>query len=219
VGVPGLNARTADSDPDFKEMLRFFDETLSVADMALGRVRYFDVSGDIEDEFKIIRTENEVFELMRLSRAPGQSIEDLRSVNVFFVRGFAGSLFSVLGVAPGIPAMMGVHGQVGTGLIFSAENLGGTQGNRLVGQVLAHELGHYLGLAHTTELSGTVDWLEDTPWCTDIRRERLENCPDYDNLMFPIASFRDRVALSDDQVFILRANPLVAPAGDVTSGN
>jgi hypothetical protein len=114
----------------------------------------------------------------------------------------------VLGVSAGIPGAAGVHGSPGTGLVFSADNLRGAGGATLVGQVLAHEFGHFIGLFHTTESQGGgTDQLDDTPVC-DIRNTSLQNCPDASNLMFPTALFRNFLEVSDGQILIARANPL-----------
>ena len=210
VGVPGLNSMTADSDSDFADMMDEFDSVMRLAGIRLGEVRYFDVTGDIEDTFEVIYTQQAAFDLVTLTRQPGSERRELLSANVFFIRGFSGNeMSSVLGISTGIPGVPGIHGQQGTGLVFSSEYLGGRGGSELVGQVLAHELGHFLGLFHTTEQSGgQTDHLADTPECADISRGNLGACPDYENLMFPIAAPRSDLVVSEGQSVILRANPL-----------
>ncbi len=217
VGADGLTAETAVGDPAFARLIESFNSVYSTANVEVGEVRYFDVGGDILDRFQVIRDSNEVYELVRLSRQPGSTRDALLSANVFFIQGFAGQSSSVLGISTGIPGAAGVHGQAGTGLVFSAEYLrqtGNVNGPQLVGQVLAHELGHYLGLFHTTEQSGgQFDQLDDTERCSTIENGNLAACADYNNLMFPIAAIRNTLELSDGQVSIIRANPLTKPVG------
>lgn len=74
-------------------------------------------------------------------------------------------------------------------------------------RIAAHEIGHYLGLGHTTELNGAADLLEDTPACADIANGP---CPDADNLMFPISVLREPI-LTPDQVFVIERSPLLSP--------
>ncbi len=217
VGADGLTADSAVGDPAFTRLIDSFNAVYSTANVSVGEVRYFDVGGDILARFQVIRDSNEVYELVKLSRQPGSSRDALLSANVFFIQGFAGQSSSVLGISTGIPGAAGVHGQAGTGLVFSAEYLrqtGNVNGPQLVGQVLAHELGHYLGLFHTTEQSGgQFDQLDDTERCSTIENGNLGACADYNNLMFPIAAIRTSLELSDGQVSIIRANPLTKPVG------
>lgn len=211
VGAPGLSAEIAEEDPDFLGMLEYFRMTYAQAMVELGDVRYFDVTGDVRDDYATIFSQEEVFDLVQLSRQPGESREDLLSVNVFFVRGFAGQMSGVLGVSAGIPGVPGIHGSPGTGLVFASEYLGGRDGNQLVGQTLAHELGHFLGLFHTTEQQGGgQDHLDDTPACDDIE-DGLAGCPDLNNLMFPVAAWDGLAEVSAGQALIVRANPLTKP--------
>jgi hypothetical protein len=208
VGVEGLSADTAPDSTAFRQMLAEFDNSYAGAGIALGDIRYYDVTGDVEAEYEVIRSQDAVFDLVQLSRQPGDRREDLLSTNVFFIRGFTGEMGGVLGVSAGIPGAAGVHGSQGTGLVFSADNLSGRGGPALVGQTLAHEVGHFIGLFHTSEQQGGgQDQLADTPSC-DTRNTPLQSCPDAGNLMFPIALFRSFVELSDGQILIARANPL-----------
>lgn len=213
VGVPGLTSRTAPSDPAFAEMLNAFGTAYAAAGISLGEVRYLDVDGDVADRFTIIRTQDEVFDLVQLSRQPGPTRDDLLRVNVFFNRGFAGEMGGTLGVSAGIPGALGLHGAEATGLVFSGDGL--SRGAQVtVGQTLAHEVGHFLGLFHTTEQTGGGrDQLDDTPVCTTIRSAPLSECPDVSNLMFPVAAWRGVAEISEGQAVILRANPLTKSEG------
>jgi hypothetical protein len=207
VGVPSLSAASAATSENYLAMLAAFGESLRGAGLAVGDVRYFDVTGTVRDRFTIIRDYEEAFELVRLARQPGPTPADLLSVNVFFIQGFAGDMSGTLGISAGIPGSAGLHGGPGGGLIFSSASLA-RSGARLVGQTLAHEVGHYLGLFHTTEFNFLgQDHLEDTPVCPDIGRGNAR-CPDFTNLMYPAAANRSETVLTPGQAQILRANPL-----------
>jgi len=65
-----------------------------------------------------------------------------------------------------------------------------------LGRVLAHEVGHYLGLYHTVEADGTLDQLDDTSAAAD-------------NLMYFQPSIASATGLSATQGEIARRHPLV----------
>jgi hypothetical protein len=76
--------------------------------------------------------------------------------------------------------------------------------------VLAHEVGHFLGLNHTTELEGGfADPLPDTPRCTGIDINQLEACPDYENVMFASGAAAQRNNASAMQRRVLFGSPVV----------
>lgn len=74
-----------------------------------------------------------------------------------------------------------------------------------------HELGHFVGLEHSTQLDGEADGLADTPACTDTSKGGLTHCPDHNNLMFPSVNLSDdelSVTVSPTQRALFRASAL-----------
>ena len=222
VGVPGLTAATAPTHEDMQEVLQVFDDIWSGAGISLGTVRYFDITGDDADRYAILRSDQAVTELVQLSQSPGSTVDDALSINVFFTRAFA--MGGAIGISLGLPGPAGLHGTQGSGVAFTAEYLGGqaqsslgnqsVDGNVFTGQILAHEVGHYVGLFHTSEDWGAGhDPLPDTPQCNRISTD----CPDLDNLMFPYAG-ASHVTLTPNQQFVLQVSPLTKATTTMTGG-
>jgi len=79
---------------------------------------------------------------------------------------------------------------------------------------MAHELGHFVGLYHTSELTAGdfCDPIPDTPKCLDHTYETISDCPDRTNLMFPVywaATGGIGVTASPTQVRISRGSPIL----------
>lgn len=80
---------------------------------------------------------------------------------------------------------------------------------------IVHELGHFIGLEHTTEFDDEAfDQLSDTPECTNMSKSAMSSCPDLSNLMFPtsIAQTERHVVVSPTQARIMHASPLYRAA-------
>ncbi len=89
------------------------------------------------------------------------------AVNLFFIEDYSGSWSNILGNAAGIPGSMGIANSWNGVLIsLTAHASGTTLASQLLGETAAHEMGHQLGLFHTTESGGTVfDIISDTAEC------------------------------------------------------
>lgn len=146
-----------------------------------------------------------------------------RSVDIFVVQrsllNSAGA--DVLGVANGVKlsGQGGIFEGKGTehSLAFGLFDVQGKPRSVTeLTKTLAHELGHFLSLAHTTEQNFTPDDLPDTPFATranDTDRDgkltpldTLSACPDFQNLMFlALSSSAAQTTLTADQGAAVRA--------------
>ena len=121
------------------------------------------------------------------------------AVNLFFIEDYVGSWSGILGNAAGMPGSIGIaNAWNGVLISLTAHALtthasGTSLDAQLLGETAAHEMGHQLGLFHTTEEKGDVfDILTDTPECSNSRdnngdkKMSAEECEDYggDNVMF-----------------------------------
>ncbi|MBM9579322.1 hypothetical protein JWG45_19445 [Leptospira sp. 201903070] len=147
----------------------------------------------------------------------------------------------VLGISGGIPGSVGLKGTPQSGMVVFIEphRSSGALGSILsvadqnfLGDTMAHEAGHFLGLFHTVESAGqsgagtpnyTMDPLIETPLCTSSRntngngRVDISECSGtgfFDsgslNLMFWAGDgVTQQTQLTGEQGWVLRLNPLV----------
>jgi hypothetical protein len=185
----GTTAAKAKSDKHVQSTLDrvrgLYQNNLGVT---LGTVRYF----DLPKTYDTIADGNTVREVCSSRSVPGdgQAINVMLIKDLGFTAGFAGGI----GAPPGI-----------FGLRTSCVVLEKQGSANITGVLMAHELGHHLGLWHTTELHGGQDPLADTPVCPD--NTPVKKCPDYRNLMFPTFPVSDPLTLSAAQRYVVRLNP------------
>ncbi len=207
VGVRGVTAATAPSNTNMQAVVKSMQSIYSGLGVSARVANYVDPSKATIDNFSLLRDFNDVFTLVATSQAQGTTREDALAVNVFLINDFAVSEApGLLGVSAGLPGMAGVHGNSGSGLVFSTASLG--RDNEMLGLTMAHEIGHFLGLRHTTEHGGSAhDPISDTPTC--IYPDLGYLCPDAKNFMFPFSLGKDQRNATTGQAFVVKRSPLV----------
>lgn len=204
IGVP----LTAD-DPLLEIALETVEQVYEPADISVSVQQVVALDAP---EFEVITAVDQVDNVVALTEAP----TDTLSLNVVITSDFDVPETGTIGVSSGIPGPAGLHGSGGSGVVLSGEFLelgtatDPTAGAFVTGLILAHEMGHFMGLFHTTESDqATQDPIADTPNCTDDSIEFGPDCPDFTNNMFPSASL-GAVNLTAGQASVLAANPLTA---------
>lgn len=145
----------------------------------------------------------------------------LSAVNVFLVQDLMRP--GVLGEAGGIAGPLGLQGVDAAGVIATIDGHSTADGflvAQQLGGTVAHEVGHHLGLFHTTESDGfRYESLNDTPECpttADTNADGLlsaQECSAFDgsNFMFWVADQLPQSTMSDEQAFIMNHSPVAVP--------
>lgn len=208
VGVDGVDAASASGNRSIQRMVGTMQRIYSDMGVSVEVADYIDASSTVTENYRIIRDFYDVYDLVATSKAPSGGANAALSVNIFLIEGFnVSEAPGLLGVSAGLPGMAGVHGNSAAGLVFSAQSLG--EDDSTLGQTMAHEVGHFLGLRHTTEHDGTPDPITDTPTCVTPKLGWV--CSDAGNFMFPFSLGSGQDGTSDGQAFVVRRNPLIVP--------
>jgi hypothetical protein len=236
-------AASAAADPSMTRMRETLAAYLARAGIALGAVNFVDESATVKARYAAgvsvddLTPCGEVATVLRLA-VPGNAM------SLFLVNSLNSTQggYTVVGQDGTIPGPASVGGTVASGALVSIANLTFTSsptscqgdidlkacGADLTAYIGAHETGHYLGLYHVTESSGTLfDPVKDTPICqvsvcapgqvdvvnSECTKQLVDpasTCGGGDNLMFWLV---DQVlstgTISAQQASIVRANPAV----------
>ncbi len=192
-GAQSLSAESAKTDPEFQATLESMRTIYSQVGIALGTITY----RDIDAGYRSIETlDGEGSDLQAMfSESDGNS----DALNLFFVNELSAGQFGgfgvILGIAGGIPGPV-AQGSWRSGVAIAIKPIQGVPAG--VDTTMAHEVGHFLGLFHTSEQAFFGPQLHDP----------LPDTPKNDEsfLMFNTGSGNK---LSDWQGRVMRANPWV----------
>jgi len=184
--VPILGITGPETDTKLQDVLTRVDDLLSQVNLHVGAVSYYQLNNTAYEDV----SSTEFPKLLQES-----SVASETRANVFFVRSAFGTP-GVLGIAGAIAAPK-LNGTGVSGVLVDYDFGDAT----VVGLVAAHEIGHLLGLYHTTESDGSFDIITDTLQCP-----ATANCGNY--LMF-----WDTLGylITPGQAHVILAHPLVDP--------
>jgi hypothetical protein len=208
-----LNATSAKTDTVFQQAVAKVQQIYASVGITctIDDSSYVDLPGSAS--LAVIDSREELGQLF--AAANGQSKSGL---NYFFIDQYAfPNGANVLGISGGIPGAPGLLGtaHAGVSVAFAIAK----DDPAVLTTVMAHEGGHYLGLFHPTEATGTsFDPLPDTLECPasqydangDGKVSPTECVGAGDtNVMFWAVGGQTQETLTEDQKFVLMRNPLV----------
>ena len=171
------------------------------------------------ERFGIIETEQAFHDMLASVSSDDLAPHQKRSLNVFIVDDIALD-----------PPAVGLSAAIGGGPALQGTTIGGVtvalapldpdENFASLGQTIAHEIGHYLGLEHTSKLYDSESYGVDDPWFDEDRLDDTPTC-NYDLALQideqhcddSVSSCTETLAgrhqISPKQGLIMRSNPLV----------
>lgn len=187
----GLVAESAQDNAYLRDTLTRLDDLYrTLMGVSVGEVRYSDLT-EAEDIVETAEQGRQIISTYGTGNPNGQSINLFIVEDLTFAGGFTG----------GIPGTPGTYGHPASGTVLERYS-----NASVMGTLMAHEIGHLIGLWHTTEPGAVItDYISDTPECP--LNTVQTDCPDYRNLMFPFFPTNDPLFLSEGQVSVARGSP------------
>lgn len=209
----GVDAAGAGADANVQAALTTLFDIWGAAGLKMGDVQYHDVAdADTYSVVDVAADNDGEFNALLESADPGRD----QTINLFLVQEIASDDGStIFGMSGGPPGAAAIHGTSQSGIAVGAAGLADADGPAFIGRVAAHELGHFLGLFHTTEKdASSFDPLSDTPECDASKdtngngQMNTDECSGSgaDNIMFWTGA---NTGLSSNQGWVSRRSPSV----------
>ncbi|MHC4953777.1 MAG: choice-of-anchor D domain-containing protein [Planctomycetota bacterium] len=195
--APGLGIDVADAEDEtrLQGILARADEIFGKIGLELGSVSYFALTNS---DFDRIGDTDEFSEMLKESSQAGEE-----RLNLFFVTETLG------GSAVGVSARIGgprLNGTIVSGVMVDYDWGSAQQ----AGYVTAHEIGHFLGLLHTTSQNGDHDLIDDTAECP-ASGTNSECATTGNGYLMHWKVLSTEPVITDGQALVVLGHPLIAP--------
>jgi len=175
---------------------------IRILDYSISPIKLPNPNFNVDDTATVM---GQVDDVLRQARSSGSARAD--SVHVVVVRNIGGSEPS--GYAMGLPGPFDADRSnaavlVSTDAYTDSDNLLDVEG---LGSTVAHEVGHFLGLYHTSESTGTQhDPIPDSPQC-----DGSVCSPEFDKNIMSSGGGASRTTITAGQAFVMKQHPLCVP--------
>lgn len=220
--APGAayDARTLIADPVYLEAFGHLRAIFRAAGLTLDPLQAFDLVAPSEPDSPDLASIDEADMRTLVALLEAQPTGGLDIVWVDSIRSEGKTLRGKTLGMPGPPSHPELKRRSAVVLAFDAL----PREPHRIAEAIAHEMAHYLGLRHTTEMDGSrADTLDDTPECPIENATfpsasgelllRAEDCAAYDgeNLLFPMppTGLATQEVLSEGQIEHIKRHPLV----------
>jgi len=202
-GSDGLTAATAEGDPEIQAAVSKFIDTYAAAGVSVGPVRFKDIDIGIDTVDSISGPDND-FEALASATEGAEP-----GVNLIFVSEIVdgssplAGFGLILGIAGGIPGPTLGQGTGRSAVLIRTAEVPADAGLPIpadLGNTMAHEAGHYLGLFHSSEQALLGPQLHDP--LPDTAENDNQNLMHFNNVGNTI---------SEQQGVVIRSNPWVNP--------
>lgn len=193
-GINGITAENAADATPIQNAIEEMRTIYSAVNIRIDQINYFDADEAFSDLGSIQGAGSEYAQMLASSEGAPEAINLFMVSHIESPMGGGGTILGVSGGIPGPYLFQGTW-RSGIAVVQDPSEIGASPG-----MVWAHEVGHFLGLYHTTEMFAE--------WGVSCAHDPIEDTPINDTTLLMYYSGSGNT-LSEQQGVVMRGNPMV----------